>query len=411
MDSGLLDSRVSSSLRPATMGPVRVWLLLGKYGGDNAQVRTLGEHLAQRFGWSCETRRVYFHPADEVARERIPDAIDFARSDSLAGPLPDLVISCGRFYGKVGAWLKEQAATTADCCRMVHVHFGRIAAPMSSFDLVAATAQYGLSPAPNFMPMTLPLVPHKATCTAASVDAWRGSLENLPRPWTMLLVGGPITCMRFDDAEADQLVDRAVQRVRAIGGAVLWVASRRTPASVRTRIAARLAAVPEIPSWSLGWPVPEPSPYRALLALGDQFVVTSDSASMIADACITGKPVELVRLPIARFLTRLSSRGLGLSLDARRRRRGREGRPADALDRLRDALVARHWMRPWDEMRDFLHGIDTQGLLADDPGDRAQRIQAAELAAMTTRIAGLVSAARRRMLHTAEARPLPAEPA
>ena len=64
------------------------------------------------------------------------------------------------------------------------------------------------------------------------------------------------------------------------------------------------------------------------------------------------------------------------------------------LDRLRDALVARHWMRPWDEMGHFLHDLETKGLLAPDAGDLAQRIQAQELDAMATRIAGLVTAAR-----------------
>jgi hypothetical protein len=143
----------------------------------------------------------------------------------------------------------------------------------------------------------------------------------------------------------------------------------------------------------VGWPAPEPNPYPAVLAMGDRFLVSSDSASMIADACMTGKPVDLVRLPIADYLKRLSSRGLNLSLDARRRRRDREGRVPDALDRLRDALVAHHWMRPWDEMRDFLHGLDAKGLLAPDASDLARRIQTQELDAMAGRIAALVAAA------------------
>jgi hypothetical protein len=292
----------------------------------------------------------------------------------------------------VGAWLKREAAK-ATGHPMVHVHLGRIAAPMSSFDLLAATAQYGLPTAPNFMPLTLPFVPRDPARTEAAIAAWMPALGSLPRPWTVLLMGGPISCIRLDEAMVDRIADHAIAQARATGGSLIPVVSRRT-GPLRPRLAQRIAAATGLPSWSLGWPAPEPNPYPALLALGDRFLVTSDSASMIADACITGKPMELVRLPIADFLTRLSSRGLGLSLDARRRRRGREGKSPDVLDRLRDRLIARYWMRPWDEMRDLLHQIETKGLLAQDGGDLAQRIQAREIDAMAARIAALVAAAR-----------------
>src|SRR5262245_34301096 len=130
MDSGLLDSRRLPMPNPGE-GPIRVWLLQSKYGGDNAQVRALGAHLAARLGWSVETKQVRFHAAHRQVREKLPEAIDFARSDSLSGPFPDLVISCSRFYGMLGAWLKREAAETSGH-PMLHVHLGRIAAPMSS---------------------------------------------------------------------------------------------------------------------------------------------------------------------------------------------------------------------------------------------------------------------------------------
>jgi mitochondrial fission protein ELM1 len=384
MDSGLLDS-LAPSVRSAE-NPVRVWLLLGKFGGDNAQVRGLGEHLTRRFGWTCETRSLRFHAERKVRLDTLPGAIDRARSDPLDAPFPDVVVSCSRFYGVAAAWLKRRAFRT-----MVHVHLGRIAAPMGSFDLLAATAQYGLPPAPNFMPLTLPFVSQDAPRAAAAVAAWTPRFRHLPRPWTVLLVGGPIARIAFDEATIDRIADQAMTSARTVGGSLITVVGRRTPGRLRRRLAAGIAQASELPSWSVGWPAPEPNPYPAVLAMGDRFLVSSDSASMIADACMTGKPVDLVRLPIADYLKRLSSRGLNLSLDARRRRRGREGRVPDALDRLRDALVARHWMRPWDEMRDFLHGLDAKGLLAPDAGDLARRIQTQELDAMAGHIAALVA--------------------
>jgi hypothetical protein len=392
MDSGLLNFPPPTS-RPHVETAVTVWLLLGKYGGDNAQVRALGDHLARRLGWSCTIKQVRFHPADKVVRETIPASIDFARSDSCDAPFPDVIVSCGRFYGMVGAWLKRNAAAQGDR-PMVHIHLGRIAAPMASFDLIAAPAQYGLPAAPNFMPLTLPFVPQDPARTAAAVAAWAPQLDRLPRPWTVLLVGGPLPVIRFDAADAEQIAEQAIASARGAGGSLILVVGRRTPGPVRQHLAARIEATTELASWRVGWPAPEPNPYPALLALGDRFVVSCDSASMIADACISGKPVELVRLPVADCVTRFSSRGLGLSLDARRRRRGRTGRRRDTLDRLRDFLVARYWMRPWDEIRDFLHGLESHALLDPAAGDRARRIQASELEAVSARIAASVAANR-----------------
>lgn len=408
MDSGLLDSLTLPSGRPAET-PVKVWLLLGKYGGDNAQVRALGDHLTRRLGWSCETRRIHFYHAHKVVREKFPDAIDFDRSDSLTGPLPDVVVSCGRFYGMVGAWLKEKSAQ-ATGRRMVHAHLGRIAAPMSSFDLIAAMPQYGLPAAPNFIPLTLPFVLQDPARTEAAIAAWTPRLSHLPRPWTVLLTGGPIPQIPIDDAGADQIADQAIAHARAAGGSLILAVSRRTPGPLRERMAGRIAAA-GLPFWSVGYPAPEPNPYPALLAQGDHFIVTSDSTSMIADVCVAGKPLELTRLPIAGYVNRFSSRGLGLSIDARRRRRARAGKHADLLDRLRDTLVARNWMQPWEEIRDSLHALETHGLLAKDAGDRARRIQAAELDACAARIARLVAAAGRAAPDPVKAPPIAAEAA
>jgi hypothetical protein len=47
------------------------------------------------------------------------------------------------------------------------------------------------------------------------------------------------------------------------------------------------------PAFVHRFPSGEDNPYRGLLACGDEFVVTADSMSMLAEACATGKPVRL----------------------------------------------------------------------------------------------------------------------
>src|SRR5262249_30177171 len=131
-----------------------------------------------------------------------------------------------------------------------------------------------------------------------------------------------------------------------------------------------------------------------VLGLADRFLVTCDSANMIADACVTGKPVEVFMLDMPDYLSRFSSRGLGLSIDARRRKRQREGRAPDLLDRLRDALVTRRLLTPYRDMRDFLHVLEKKrmiGRLTENTAVSGRAVQDEEIATVRQRIVALMA--------------------
>jgi mitochondrial fission protein ELM1 len=89
------------------------------------------------------------------------------------------------------------------------------------------------------------------------------------------------------------------------------------------------------------------NPYLAMLVLGDAAVVTSDSASMIADAASFERPVLVYELP---WLGRSRKPGLMAGIKRhvreRRERRGMEGRPADPLDSFYDMLTRMGRARP-----------------------------------------------------------------
>jgi hypothetical protein len=123
---------------------------------------------------------------------------------------------------------------------------------------------------------------------------------------------------------------------------------------------------------------------------------------MIADACVTGKPVEVFTLEIPEFLTRFSSRGLGFSLDARRRRRHRDGLAPDFLDHVRDFLVTQRLLFPYRDMRDLLHVLNKSAIVgsleaaADEPAvaGRGKALQEREIDGVKQRIIGLIGARR-----------------
>jgi len=105
----------------------------------------------------------------------------------------------------------------------------------------------------------------------------------------------------FDASDAARL-GRIVEEERArTGGA--WIVSTSPRTGVRQ--ARALHEVLKKPGYFYYWREnmkPGDNPHRALLALADRFIVTAESASMIAEALRTGKPVVLApmrRSPLA----------------------------------------------------------------------------------------------------------------
>jgi uncharacterized protein len=365
----------------------RLWLLQGKLTGDNAQVLALGQSLQSMGGFSAETRPIDADLRQAAKRQpdRPPDVAAMARS-GLQVPWPEVVIACGSTPCIIAQWIKRLSGG-----RTIHVQLGRLAARPEQIDLILETAQYGVAPIENMITLTLPIVRPDSAQQAEAIAAWAPKLAALPRPWLGVLVGGPSSPIVFDAADGSRLLRRMVELRRSFGGALLIAYGPRTPNPVREIL--ELGLKGDSAHRIFGWPPQEPNPYPALLGLADRFLVTCDSASMIADACVTGKPVEVFMLAMPVHLSRFSSRGLGLSIDVRRRRRLREGLAADWLDRLRDALVTRRWMTPYRDMRDFLHILEKKrviGTLTEATTISGRVVQEQEIAMVRQRIAALI---------------------
>ncbi|MEA3221470.1 MAG: hypothetical protein OZX49_02591 [Immundisolibacter sp.] len=138
-------------------------------------------------------------------------------------------------------------------------------------------------------PLALP-----ATADDATLEAWRARWAALPRPWIGLLVGGDRAPYRIDAEAARQLAAAARALAAQRGGSVLATTGPRTmPAAAE----ALVAALGERAFCHRYVPGQADNPYRALLALADQFIVTGDSASMLAEAAGTGKPLAVFEPP------------------------------------------------------------------------------------------------------------------
>jgi hypothetical protein len=172
-------------------------------------------------------------------------------------------------------------------------------------------------------------------------------LHDLPRPWTAVFVGGPTSQLRFDREVGAVLVARAKAHVASKGaggrGTLLVTTSPRTSMDVADLFETELGGRHFLHRWSRN----APNPYQAFLKLADDFIVTNDSVSMIAEAVDMMKPLYLFEVP-----RREKRRNMGLIQTIRHYFRSRREsrliadlRP-DLTDRFYDALTRIGHARP-----------------------------------------------------------------
>ena len=315
----------------------RIWVLTGARAGDNAQALALAEMVRE----ACESdsiveeKRLSYNALRVFPNILIPPVTAILQPEArarLAPPWPDLVIGVGRRSVPVARWIRQQNP------QALIVWMGRPRAPLAWFDLVLTTPQYGLpEDASNVVMLELP--PAAAPVRdEAELDYWRAKFAHLPRPWTGVLVGGARWPVLFDASDAQRL-GQAVEALRAHTGGS-WLVSTSPRTGVRQARALHEALAQ--PGWFHFWRGGGgENPHRAILALADRFVVTADSASMIAEAVRTGRPVHLFPVRRSPFAPRWQARrGLARWLAAQ----GILGPPRD-MERFCQRLVARGWAR------------------------------------------------------------------
>jgi mitochondrial fission protein ELM1 len=254
-----------------------IWVLADDRPGNVSQALGVAEALDHPFAVKAirYNRWGRLHNAVRLASRH--GLTHWSRKAIEAPPPPALVIAAGRRTAPLALWLKRRYG--ARLVQMMDPGWpGR-----ERFDLIAAPAHDSLSDAPNVM-RTLGAC-HRATpaLLAAEAARWRHRLPDLPRPWTLVAVGGSTASHRFTPADAVTLIEKC----RDLPGSLLVVTSRRTGAAAEAAMASVLPAQTALYRWTEG----ADSPYLALLALADRVVVTGDSMSMCCEACAKGGPV------------------------------------------------------------------------------------------------------------------------
>lgn len=264
----------------------KLWVLLGRKVGDNAQVLA----LADAVGLPFEEKHIEAWPWEIVPHLFLGPTlagIETRASSPLTPPWPDLVISAGRRNEPVARWIRRQAGGAV---RLVHV--GRPWAQPSIWDLVVTTPQYFIPDAPNVLQIPLPLRRINRAEVNDAADRIAPRLALLPRPLTTVLIGGDSGQYVFTHDKGRRLAEGINRLVAQTGGAALVTDSPRTPKAAADAFRRTL----DVPAEIYSWHDPDPAtinPYLGFLGMADRVVVTGESMSMMAEAASLARPLYL----------------------------------------------------------------------------------------------------------------------
>ncbi len=260
----------------------RVWILSDGKKGDLVQCEGVADALEVK----AQTRIVSpsrpwewlmpwgpVPPQDRIGQKGSP----------LSPPLPDLVLAAGwRTLAYVRAIKRRQRHRVFT----VFLKNPRCKAPY--IDLVWAPAHDRLQ---GGNVITSLASPHRYSPGVLARDhgVKPDYLQTLSVPLVAVLLGGESKDYHFSQADCMRLA-QSLSDLAAAGAGLAITPSRRSSSLLIDILRQKLEG--QNIYW---WDGQTPNPYGSLLAHCDQFIVTADSANMIGEACVSGRPVWVFR--------------------------------------------------------------------------------------------------------------------
>jgi len=331
-----------------------IWMLRSTGVGADRQMANLAAALSDRVRFIDtldSTPRALLERLTGAGRRAIP----LAKQHLLQPPWPDLVLFSG---GRSLVDALRIRRASGGISRIVCI--GRTGGALDEVDLLLTTPQYCLPAHPNVVHLDLPLNFVDETTLARGRREWEDRFRALPRPWHGVLVGGDSGSYRFDTATGRRLGEALRRVVERTGGSLLITTSPRSRGVVVDAVRECIGDDHYLYRWS---PDAGENPLAGIFALADDFVVTADSASMLAEACSLGRPVAVFEPPLqwrARLVELLPSSDStdpDTNRPTRRERWTARGRwiPARRMQRIHRQLQARGLITPIDQLGPDAH--------------------------------------------------------
>ena len=217
-----------------------------------------------------------------------PNPVSMAAPETpLTPPWPDILISCGRRSAAAAAEIKRQSGKAT-----LSIHLQVPPLPAQSFDAVIVPEHDNFH-GPNVITMRGSL--HRLTEQKLedAAKTFTPLFKDCGKPRIGVLVGGSNKRQDFTPALARDLATKLHAAQLALPGSSLLLTPSRRTGKENEKILREVLSGKQ----NFIWDGSGENPYFGIMALSDILVVTSDSANMVSEACYTGKPVYIFRLP------------------------------------------------------------------------------------------------------------------
>jgi mitochondrial fission protein ELM1 len=255
----------------------------GKAGMEN---QSLG--LAETLGCTITVKRIALRAPWKYLTPYLRWGLSHclsSKSDKLTPPWPQLVIATGRQSILPALYVKQASKG------MTALVYIQNPGPAISYFNAVVVPEHDRLTGPNVVLTRGAL--HRVTPARLAAEKEKfPQLAALPSPRIAVLLGGANRAFRFDADVADTIIPQLQQLRQKYNASLLISPSRRTDPAVTEKFQQEL----NYDNVYL-WDGQSENPYFAFLGLADAILVTSDSISMISEACSTGKPVYMLPLP------------------------------------------------------------------------------------------------------------------
>jgi len=208
-------------------------------------------------------------------------------SSKLTPPWPDIVISCGQYTIPYALAIRK-----ANKGKSLLIHIQKPSINHRKFDVIIAPEHDGAKGANVIETLGATHDVNTQTLQQA-ITEFTPRFKPFKAPYFSILLGGSSKKYKLTPEYTAQLANNILTIAKDYPGTLLISGSRRTGADNMRYLERRFKDQKNIYLYNnVG-----KNPYMGMLALADKIMVTDDSVSMISEACYTGKPVYLLRLP------------------------------------------------------------------------------------------------------------------
>lgn len=254
------------------------WVLTEGIAGTENQCIAVAEAL----GVSFEIKRIALQQPWKALSPYLGFEKAWSFSPALSAPWPDLLIASGRKAIAASRYIKKASGGHT---LTVQIQDPRI--DSKHFDLVAVPHHDPMRGRNVIVTDAAPNKVTEARLKQGAADFPQLSVASSPR--VAVLIGGSSKAYNMSEAVTNKLA----AQLRELDANLMVTSSRRTGAKNEAILR---TALPNAYFYDGTNSKGGDNPYFGMLAAADYVLVTADSASMISDACSTGKPTYMIPL-------------------------------------------------------------------------------------------------------------------